>query len=95
MTIDSNVIIRTHEMSLVDREIMKLIFNKVRDDMKDSEWHDYNGVIVYKMNPLQVEVVYRFIYIDNKLHWQLKKFEHKEPSKIIKPKFIHYSKGEH
>lgn len=91
MNIDPNSILRTRDMNQVQRDIIGLVYSKIKNTPKSSAWNEFKETVIYKGRKFQIEMTYRF----NDFFLEIQRLDHKEaPDKIIKPKYIHYSKGE-
>ncbi len=95
MNIDPSSILRVRDMNQVQRDILKIIFEKVKNTPNGVEWNDFNQAILYQGKRFRVEAIYRFVDFVGTRMFQFQKLDHhEEEGVIIKPKFIHHSKGE-
>lgn len=91
MNIDPSSILRPRDMNQVQRDIIGIIFQKIKNTPKSQDWSDFNEVISYKGRRFKVEMTYRF----NDFFLEFQRLDYDEaPDKIVTPKYIHYSKGE-
>lgn len=91
MNINPSSILRPRDMNQVQKDILGIIFVKIKKTPKSTDWSEFNEVITYKGRKFKVEMTYRF----NDFFLEFQRLDYDEaPDKIVQPKYIHYSKGE-